>query len=279
MRRRPHAAIVSAVNTLLLLGALVGYLLVAADGATGAGAAEAGVLVHPPLSVTSVSNDAVASTNWSGYAVQSTAAFTDVVGSWAQPAATCSMLHRTYASFWVGLDGYGSSSVEQVGTDSDCSVSGAPSYYAWWEMYPAGSVTLSTSVYPVEPGDVLTAQVSRSGNLYTLTLHDDDGGPGWTFVATEPGSGANSSAEWVAEAPEVCNVIVCREASLTDFGSVSFAGSTAATGGAEEPVSTFSADGGPHEITMLSTAGLTTRAQPGPLVGGGSGFVDTWNSS
>ena len=47
-----------------------------------------------------------------------------------------------YSSFWVGIDGYSSSSVEQLGTDSDCA-GNTPDYYAWWEMYPAG-----TQIYP-----------------------------------------------------------------------------------------------------------------------------------
>jgi len=32
-------------------------------------------------------------------------------------------------------DTFNSTSVEQLGTDSDCD-SGTPSYYAWYEMYP-----------------------------------------------------------------------------------------------------------------------------------------------
>ena len=48
--------------------------------------------------------------------------FTDVKGSWTQPTATCTN-KTAYSSFWVGLDGYNSNSVEQIGTDSD--------YRAW----------------------------------------------------------------------------------------------------------------------------------------------------
>lgn len=54
------------------------------------------------------------------------------------------------SAFWVGLDGSSSTSVEQLGRDSDCD-SGTPSYYAWYEMYPNPSVTLP-SQYPVSPG-------------------------------------------------------------------------------------------------------------------------------
>ena len=57
---------------------------------------------------------------------------------WADWAAS-SAARPTASAFWVGLDGYSSTSVEQLGTDSDC-VSGKPSYYAWYEMYPNPSV-------------------------------------------------------------------------------------------------------------------------------------------
>src|SRR5262245_28473695 len=59
------------------------------------------------------------STNWSGYAATGSA-FTTVSATWVQPAGSCTSATR-YSSFWVGLDGYASNSVEQTGTDTDCS--------------------------------------------------------------------------------------------------------------------------------------------------------------
>src|ERR1700761_8860067 len=76
------------------------------------------------------------STNWSGYVLTGgSGAFSSVSSSWTEPAATCSS-GTQYAAFWVGLDGYNSDSVEQTGSDSDCS-GGTPDYYGWYEMYPA----------------------------------------------------------------------------------------------------------------------------------------------
>ena len=75
------------------------------------------------------------STNWSGYAATGTN-FTRVTGSWVIPASTCATgSSAEYAAFWIGIDGWTSDSVEQTGTDSDCS-NGKPSYYAWYEFYP-----------------------------------------------------------------------------------------------------------------------------------------------
>jgi hypothetical protein len=58
------------------------------------------VLKHPPPARL-ISNST--SLNWSGYAAFNST-FSDVKGSWMEPAATCNG-KSTYSSFWVGLDG------------------------------------------------------------------------------------------------------------------------------------------------------------------------------
>lgn len=230
-------------------------------------------IVHAPRFGHRVSRGTDESTNWGGYAVQSASKFTDVAGSWVEPTVTCSSQKAQYAAFWVGIDGYSSSSVEQIGTDSDCTGRSRPSYYAWYEMYPADSVELSTSQYPVSAGDSLSASVSVAGSNFTLTLRDVT--KGWTFQTTQSGSGlAQSSAEWIAESPEICSYR-CSLAQLADFGTMSFTNTTAATGGASEPISAFTADGGPQEITCVTSSG-TVRAQPSPLGAGGNSFSMTW---
>jgi hypothetical protein len=261
--------------------ALVGVLATMVPGAAVAASAAAGTtsatvaIVHRPVQGGYASNDTFLSTNWSGYAVSATSAFTNVVGSWVQPAATCSRRSTTYASFWVGIDGYSSGSVEQLGTDSDCS-RGTPRYYAWYEMYPAASVTLP---YAVQAGDTLSGGVARSGGSYTLSLTDTRNGvPQWSFSQPESGSNANSSAEWVAEAPELCNIFFCQLASLTNFGAVNFTGAQAAVGGPNAPISSFTASGGPHEIVMVNNSG-TTKAQPTGLDATGTQFGDAWKHS
>src|SRR5579859_2350124 len=57
------------------------------------------------------------STNWSGYAGTSSTsgAFTSVSASWVQPSGLCNGRGQQYAAFWVGLDGFSSSTVEQTG--------------------------------------------------------------------------------------------------------------------------------------------------------------------
>lgn len=240
-----------------------------------AGAASAAVpeVFHGPINIIGMEHDNVKSTNWSGYAVESPTQFTEVTGTWVQPTASCTTSGHTYSSFWVGLDGYNSNSVEQLGTDSDCTRINSPSYYAWYEMYPAASVDIPTTQYPVKPGDTMTASVTRSGTSYTLAITSSEG---WTFSTTQTGSDANSSAEWIAEAPDTCILIFCANAKLTNFGTVNFSSSEASTGGALQPVSSFTANGGPHDITMTTSSGVT-RALPSALTSNGAGFSDTWH--
>src|SRR5690242_13971601 len=84
------------------------------------------------------------STNWSGYDVTGRGA-THVIGTWTQPAPTCTPRENSWSSPWVGLDGDTSNTVEQIGTDTDCS-NGAPYYYAWYEMYPKKLFTIGIAV-------------------------------------------------------------------------------------------------------------------------------------
>src|SRR5487761_829325 len=74
--------------------------------------------------------------NWSGYADDNTTGHTyrKVSGKWAEPAITCGKEDQI-AVFWVGIDGWNSSTVEQGGTLAQC-FEGTAHYYTWWEMYP-----------------------------------------------------------------------------------------------------------------------------------------------
>jgi hypothetical protein len=163
-------------------------------------------------------NDAVplarrtVSANWSGYAAAGRA-FRSVSASWTQPAAHCRH-GAAYASFWVGLDGYSSRSVEQIGTDADCRGHTAR-YYGWYEMYPAPPVRLGRKV---RPGDKLSASVTfGAARSYTLVLRDRT--RGWKHTITRKRAGlARSSAEVITEAPSSAGGVV----PLADFGTVRF---------------------------------------------------------
>ncbi len=152
--------------------------------------------------------------NWGGYAATGSG-FTSVSATWSEPNATCNSRNDLYAP-WVGIDGYGTSTVEQTGVATDCS-SGRAVYQAWYEMYPASPVYLSTSSYPVAPGNSIHATVTYAGsNRYTLTLHNSS--RGWTYTTTKTLSSARRrSAEVIIESPT---------GAYPNFGSITFTGAT-----------------------------------------------------
>jgi Peptidase A4 family len=207
----------------------------------------------------------VTARNWSGYAVQGAAPFTNVSGTWTQPDLTCGS-KVTSSAFWVGLDGYADQTVEQLGTQAWCT--GGQSYYsAWYEMYPAYPRTFSGTVLP---GDVMTAKVVRTGTTYKLTMTDVT--QGWSHTVTKRSSAAkNTSAEWIVEAP--CCLKTGAPLPLSSFGTVDFTGAMAATGAGMEPISTFKSDDAPHEIVM--TKNRKPIAQPSVLTPSGTSFSVT----
>lgn len=212
------------------------------------------------------------STNWSGYAAYQTGTtFTDVKGTWVQPTATCPNKKRQYSSFWVGIDGYNSSSVEQTGTEADCLGRNRPSYYAWYEMYPSAPVVLSMTIHA---GDAISGEVSASGTSFTLTLTNVTTGS--TFTTTKTSStAAKTSAEWVAEAPTGCT-FTCRVLPLANFGTVNFSGSYATGNGQTGSISNSAWT---HDDITMVTSGGATKALPGPLSPDGTAFSVTWMHS
>jgi hypothetical protein len=204
------------------------------------------------------------STNWSGYAAFKTGTtFSDVKGSWVQPAANCSS-GTQYASFWVGIDGYSSNTVEQIGTDADCS-SGQPVYYAWYEMYPQFPVTIPMAILP---GDTIYAEVQYTAGGFVLTLRD--GTQSFSTPVLKMKRADRSSAEWVAEAPSGRGGVL----PLADFGTVSFTGSYTTGNGHTGTIGDASWQDDP--MTMV-TQSNQVKATPSRLKAGGSAFSVTWS--
>jgi hypothetical protein len=207
----------------------------------------------------------VQSTNWSGY-TDTGSGFSTVTGSWAEPSVSCTR-QTSLAAFWVGIDGYSSSSVEQDGTLAEC-YAGTAYYYTWWEMYPTNAIQVVGST--LHAGDSITSSVVRSGTSYTLTVTDSSRSAD-SFSITQTCSGcANSSAEWIAEAPSGSSGVY----PLSDFHSWTESGATVKSASASGVISSFPDD----EITMINSSGAT-KALPGALNGSGSGFAVTWERS
>ena len=96
-----------------------------------AGGALAAPRIDPPH--TARASSGATSLNWAGYSATG-GSFTSVTATWTQPAVKARTTD-TYAAFWVGLDGDGSDTVEQIGT-MGYTVDGSAYYVAWYEMYP-----------------------------------------------------------------------------------------------------------------------------------------------
>jgi hypothetical protein len=209
-------------------------------------------IVSPDGRITHSTSD-----NWAGYAATGSR-FTSVSASWVQPSVSCTG-GTTYSSFWIGLDGDGSNSVEQTGSEADCS-GGRAVYSSWYEMYPAYPVNYSN---PVSAGDHFTSTVSVSGSTYTLKLSDTT--KGWSKTTTKTESGlADASAEIIAEAPSSNTGVL----PLAHFSTAGFTNATANG----QPIGNF----GPEKINMAT--GNTTKATTSSL-SGGTNFSVTWNHS
>jgi hypothetical protein len=225
--------------------------------------------LFPPLTDVPVDR----SPNWAGYAVQTSLDSPDsgvvesVEASWNVPAVDCASSDGGSASaFWVGIDGISSTSVEQIGTESDCS-GGVPDYYAWYEVYPEDSVTLDIEI---SPGDEVRARVEYLGNnTFRYTLRDVSTSKEVSVTDRSRIPAERSSAEWVVEAPTFHRRIL----PLAPFDPVGFTSATVTMNGKSGAIS--SGDWEYEPIVMESRGGLD-KAVPSGLTPDGTAFSVTW---
>ena len=160
--------------------------------------------------------------NWSGLDDSADGPFSSVTATWTEPPIQPAGATFTDAAFWVGLDGDNSDTVEQIGTEGYSE--GAVGYDAWFEMYPAGPVTIDLSI---RPGDVVTGTVVEMG-VATLTLSLVDHTSGKSFQTTQSPTAppARASAEVIAEAPtdDMDDVVALGGFGLVQFTDCSFNG-------------------------------------------------------
>jgi hypothetical protein len=229
---------------------------------------------HGPVRILEHRSDgSVTSTNWSGYAVTGLeGSISSVTGSWIVPTVNCEGTNPAIgaASFWIGIDGYTTATVEQTGTDSDCA-NGTPLYYAWYEFFPDPGITITT--ISVQPGDVMSASVTYNGTEFTATIENQR--THQTFTRSKAVAAAKrSSAEWIGESPA---------GPLPNYGSAFFGEDE--TGFLRTCEATLNSDTVPigkfpsqivHAITMVSSTGAT-EAAPSALSPDGSSFAIEWH--
>jgi len=228
------------------------------------------MLVHtrPAHAVKNVT--ASSSFNWSGYADTATKhqTFTKVSGAWTTPSVTCNAEDQI-TSDWVGLDGFNSNTVEQLGTISWC-FQGAPTYFTWYEMFPKGTVEVGTAL---KPGDKISASVTRTGTSYALKLTDATTA-GNNISVTKTCALAtclDTSAEWISERPSF-SIGVVPQAHYNAFKIT--AGSVTANG----HTTTIGAGPGVNSVTMIDATQAYNLNTVSALTGGNA-FSTTWKNS
>ena len=205
-----------------IAGAVVGLASLAAAAVVAAVAGPARA-AERQYSVRAVGT--TTSSNWAGYAAigadsSSPLTFTSATGTWTQATATCTAgAGESASAVWVGLGGYDleSQALEQLGTDADCSSSGKPSYYMWYELVPDPPVNVKLKI---RPGDTITASVNVTGGQIWLQLKNRTTGAVFNKRITVANPDL-SSAEWIVEAPSSCSSF-CRPVPLANFGSLAF---------------------------------------------------------
>lgn len=229
------------------------------------------VLLAHPGTVTNPTT--TTSFNWGGYADSSTAnaVFTKVSASWKMPKVTCTNEDQL-TSEWVGIDGYTSSTVEQDGTLGWC-FQGSATYYTWYEMYPAGTITVGTTI---QPGDAVDAAVTRTGTSYKLTVTDNTrSGNDVSKTATCAASTClANSAEWIIERPAFSIGI----APLAKFSKWTLTKGSVTANGTTGGISSYTQNGSPIRMSIIDatqTYGLSTTT----ALTGGNKFSSTWLNS
>jgi hypothetical protein len=171
--------------------------------------------------------------NWAGYVAElpqnPDGSVSAVSGSWIVPASSASANPAanvngalSVCATWVGIDGFGNDTVEQVGTESTFR-NGRSYYEAWSELYPAGPI----GQMQVFPGDSITASVQylSSSNSYQMTLADNTHHAQFT-VSGSSSTALAATADWITEAPTSGTSIE----PMPTFGSVTFTNAQATIG-------------------------------------------------
>jgi hypothetical protein len=217
---------------------------------------------------------------WAGYAVTGTD-FTQVQGSWIVTAVDCTKTPNSDSSEWVGIDGWTSNTVEQIGTDADCNGK-TPFYYVWYEFYPLNTIVISN--VSIAPGDKFSASVVYDGdNEYTVSITNDTTGQSFSkeieFKGAD-GSGVppRNSAEWIEEMDGN---------ELSDFGVDSFGEFYTGVSDGTDVATDSSISGGINSFgsavqksisTKNGSSGSKDTAVPSALASDGSSFTVTWKS-
>jgi hypothetical protein len=174
------------------------------------------------------------SSNWSGYVADASKnrTYSSVHGEWNVPdVLACENVSNTFSAFWIGLDGFGLSELNQEGTEQDCYYIGGSyytNYYAWSELLPNQPTEQQITGFAPNPGDYMYA-TQWIGNKAGTRTNNGSGGYVW-FYMNDMSQGVyaqfstklngtyfdGKTVEWIMERPGLGGGSL---AELSDYGS------------------------------------------------------------
>ena len=181
-----------------------------------------------------VQASATHSYNWSGYVADApkNRTYSSVHGEWNVPEVrACENVNSTYSAFWIGLDGYNLTELNQEGTEQDCYYIGGSyytNYYAWSELLPNQPVEQQITAFTPNPGDYMYA-TQWIGNKSGVRTNNGSGAYVW-FYMNDMSQGVyaefptklnttyfyGKTVEWIMERPGFSGGAL---AELSDYGS------------------------------------------------------------
>jgi hypothetical protein len=235
------------------------------------GAAVAVALLSPGLAAASPATPGLlgiglASPIASGYAAvpkPGGADFIHVQSTYQVPTVNCVITPNGAAQTRAGLDGISDDTVERVGISEACK-NGAPSYTAWYQVFPAMGIPVNT--FHPAPGDHVTASVTADGGVYTLKIKDLTSGMGFSVNKTCPNC-SNSSAEVTAGSP---SGIPPADFTVVHFTDIVITDGAGVSGGLANPA--WNTDKLTQPGSPRTVAGPLHTLSPPPH----SAFADTW---
>ena len=227
---------------------------------------------HPLIPLTKGSSN-----NWCGYVAAQNLntpvvnSVTSVQALWIVPHVTAPAGGNpkdTYASIWIGIDGYNNSTVEQIGTSHEWH-SGKVVNYAWFEMYPNAAFEISG--FPLNPGDSIGATIISQGKGVFLMKLANNTRKVTTTIPTRYTICATAQcacAEWVVEAPYMKGVLP-----LAHFSNVAFSNCTATIGGVTGAINNPKWK---HDSIIMKSPTMAPKATVSALAADGQSFSAMW---
>src|SRR2546421_4163201 len=125
----------------------------------------------------------------------------------------------------------GDNTLIQAGTGQDVDTAGRATYYAWYELIPAPSITIPS--FPVRPGDQMNVDIhetTTNANIWSITVQNLTTGQVWS--TTLPYASTHLTAEWIEETPIVVDKGKATVGPLPNLSTVTFDGATVNGAGA-----------------------------------------------